>query len=382
MIKDYFPLKLAKETRFCNRIQEQATLKRNIELSRHTVMVSPRRYGKSSLVHKVLLDLKLPNASIDLFLAHDDKAVTRRILDGISTLLSQLMPASQKTLVTLQKYFANIRLGLSAAGFSLQATHETELMGAVEQIYETLKALAKIAHKEKKKVIIFIDEFQDIQNAESSKSIQGAIRSIAQDTDDIVFIFSGSSRHLLLDLFDNKAKPLYMLCDKINLDRMTSKDYEPYIQEAFNKKLGKPLSLLAFKKIMTLTELHPFYINLLGNELFKQNKLPDEKNVTLAWFACFENEQRRLVAEVEPLTLNQQKVLKAIALEPVSEPYSNKFSNASGVSVASLQSCFNILLEKDMIYQVNFEDETIETLQVGQYRVLDPLLALSLRQHQ
>jgi hypothetical protein len=88
------------------------------------------------------------------------------------------------------------------------------------------------------------------------------------------------------------------------------------------------------------------------------------------------------VAEVEPLTLNQQKVLKAIALEPVSEPYSNKFSNASGVSVASLQSCFNILLEKDMIYQVNFEDETIETLQVGQYRVLDPLLALSLRQHQ
>src|ERR1700676_2122256 len=93
---DYFPSKLAKAPRFCNRIKERGLLSNNIKLGRHTVLVSPRRYGKSSLVHQVVVDLQLPCAAIDLFLAHDGKAITKRILDGISSAISHIMPLSQK----------------------------------------------------------------------------------------------------------------------------------------------------------------------------------------------------------------------------------------------------------------------------------------------
>jgi AAA+ ATPase superfamily predicted ATPase len=379
--KDYFPLKLAKDQRFCNRVTEQEILKRNISLARHTVMVAPRRYGKSSLVHKVIFDLTLPHANIDLFLAHNDAAVTRRILDGIGSVLSQIMPLTQKAVSTLQKYFPNIRIGLIAGGFSLEATHETQSIGAVEQIYDTLKVLNTIAIKENKKVIIFIDEFQDVQNAESARSIQGALRSIAQDTDHLMFIFSGSSRSLLLQLFDDKAKPLYMLCDKINLGRMSSRDYEPYIQEAALKKWKDALSPDSFRRILLLTELHPFYVNLLCNEVFTYKKLPHERQVDEAWRRCCENEVRRLIAELENLTLNQQKALKALAVEATIEPYSHKFANAAGVSVSSLQACFDFFLEKDLVYRVLVEDELLDSIKIGQYRVLDPLLAYSLRQY-
>ena len=78
-ITDYFPTKLATGKAFCNRLNEINFISDNINKCRHTVIYSPRRYGKSSLVNKVVTDKKLPNATIDLFLAHDDKMINKRI---------------------------------------------------------------------------------------------------------------------------------------------------------------------------------------------------------------------------------------------------------------------------------------------------------------
>ncbi len=180
MAIDYFPARLATGNRFCNRVKEQAELKRNIEISRHTVLVSPRRYGKSSLVHKVVGDIGLPAAYIDFFMAHDDRAVILRLLNGIADVISQIMPVSQKTLAILEKYFARLRVSLSVKGFAFSLSYNERELDAVSQIYEALKSLVKLAEEENKRVILFIDEFQDIANAENAKSIQGALRSIAE----------------------------------------------------------------------------------------------------------------------------------------------------------------------------------------------------------
>ena len=379
--KSYFYSKLEKGERFCNRVKEQQELKDNITQGRHTVMVSPRRYGKSSLVHRVVEASGIPAAYIDLFLAHDDQAITRRILDGVGLLLSEIMPITQKAAATLQQYFSHVKIGLSVAGFSLQASPETQMVSAVEQLYETLKVLNELLKKNNKQAIIFIDEFQDIQNAKNAYSLQGAMRNIAQATDHIVFIFSGSSRHLLLQLFDDKTMPFYMLCDKITLDRIASKDYEPYIQKAAKQKWKNKLSADAFRRFMMLTELHPFYVNFLGRQLFKNAELPDEKKVSEDWHICLENEKRRLILEVENLTLNQQKVLKALAIHSVEEVYGHPFLNEVSLPISSMKSCIQFLQDKDLIYQVAFEDPLIEHIKKGQYRVLDPLLAFSLQQY-
>lgn len=379
--KNYFSSKLAKGEQFCNRVKEQQDLKDNIAQGRHTVMVSPRRYGKSSLVHKVVQASGIPAAYIDLFLAHDDQAVTRRILEGVGLLLSQIMPITQKTVVKLQQYFTHAKIGMVAAGFSVQFSSQSQIISAVEQIYETLRVLDNLLKKEDQKVIIFIDEFQDIQNAKNAHSIQGAMRNIAQSTDHITFIFSGSSRHLLLQLFDDKAKPFYMLCDKITLDRIASKDYADYIQKASKQKWKAELSEDALRKLMILTELHPFYVNFLGRQIFKNPKLPDAKKVSEDWNICLENEKRRFIAEIESLTLNQQKVLKALAIEAEKEVYSNHFLKRVGISISSMKACLQPLQDKDLIYQVAFEDPMVEHMKIGQYMVLDPLFSYSLRQY-
>ncbi len=379
--QDYFPLKLAKGNRFCNRIEERALLKHNIQLARPTVLVSPRRYGKSSLVHRVVEEMMLPCAYIDLFLAHNDKAITRRILDGIGKLLSHMMTPTQKTAALLQKLFTHIKIGLHVSGFELQVGHDSPSVGAVEQIYDTLRALSYLAKTENKKAIIFIDEFQDIQNAESASSIQGAIRNIAQDTDALEFIFSGSNRGLLLQIFDDRAKPLYMLCDKINLERMSSDSYKPYIQEAAQEKWGIQLSDPVLRKIMVLTELHPFYVNMLSHEIFKAKTPPDENQVIQAWHTCYQAEHRRLISEIKPLAFNQQKLLKYLAANPTAEPYSIKVSTEVGLSSSSTKGSLEQLVKKDFIDQVTQEDPWVPSLRKGDYRVLDPLFAYSLRQY-
>ncbi len=382
---DYFPAKLAKAPRFCNRTQERELLSSNIQLGRHTVLVSPRRYGKSSLVHQVVLDMQIPCAAIDLFLAHDGRAITKRILDGIASVISQIIPLSQKALITAQGFFSHFKVVMEAGGFGLQFSHEAAGFGSVEQIFDSLKSLAKLAESKKKKVLLFLDEFQDIASADNSRSIQGAIRNVAQDTSNVVFVFSSSNRHLLLQLFDDKNKPLYMLCDKILLGRMSSEDYKPYIQVAAKNKWGKHIDDTVLNRILTLTELHPFYVNLLCNELWKGQsptvKIPVVDDVTQAWVACYETEERRLISELEKLTTNQQDILKAIAQNPIDEPSSQKFLTDVGLSLSSVRAGMKSLIEKDMIYRVKTHDINIPSLKKGEYRVLDPLLAYALRKY-
>ena len=380
MSDDLFPSKLALGEQFCNRIQERKVLADNIAKARHTVLVSPRRYGKSSLAHQVIAELRLLFASIDLFLAYDDKTVTQRLLAGISKAVSEILPPSEKAFKKVQALFGKFKISLGLGLFQIEILQEGRELDAVDQIYSALTALADLAKQENKKIIIFIDEFQDISAAKNAKSIQGAIRHVAQETSSLVFLFSGSNRHLLLEMFDDKSMPLYMLCDKLYLERMHSSDYRPHLEALALKVWSKKLPDAVFEKIMSLTELHPFYVNLLCHKLWKE-KFPDAKKVEASWHECMEEESRRIRAEIEKLTRNQQDLLKALALFPTEEPSGQAFSARSGLSASSLHQAFKVLSDQDIVFRVKQEDECVPFFQKNQVRILDPLMAYYFRQY-
>lgn len=380
-MKDYFPTKLAQGVQFCNRVNEKGVLHENIDKCRHTVLIAPRRYGKSSLVFKVAEESKLPLAAIDLFLAHDDATITKRIMTGISQALSCIMPTEQKMLKKLQGIFNKFRISLTAAGFSIEASFETTALDHVDQIYSALHSLNELAKQKKEKIIIFIDEFQDIQEATSAKSIQGAIRSIAQETSSIVFIFSGNNRRLLLELFDEKSMPLYMLCDMIHLNRMSSKDYWSHLRKLSIQQWGMQLNENVFNKIMSITELHPYYVNLLCHELWKLKKPPEIDDIFDAWQHCYNTNEPRLIAELEKLTTKQQNILKALAINPSIEPTGHQFVSTAKTSASSINQIIKSLRSKDMIYKIKKLDDAIPQLKLNQIRVLDPLLAYALRKY-
>ena len=141
------------------------------------------------------------------------------------------------------------------------------------------------------------------------------------------------------------------------------------------------MSDIAINRILTLVERHPFYVNLLCNELWKSDNLPSMDDVMNAWMACFETEERRLVVELERLTVNQQNILKAIALNPINEPTSQAFLSSLNVPLSSVRLGIKSLVEKDMLYVIKKEDNNLPGIKKGQYRVLDPLLSFMLRKY-
>lgn len=376
---DYFPFKLATGETFCNRKQELLQIKENVEKNRHLVIYSPRRYGKSSLVNKVVSDLKLPSAVIDLFLAHDDRMITKRIMVGISKIISQLLTPSEKILKKVQESFKNFKVTLGGNGFYIENSFSMNSYDSTDQIYEALAILDKMAHDKREKVIVFFDEFQDIINSEGSKSIQGAIRNIAQSTQSITFIFSGSHQHLLAELFDDKSKPLYMLCDKIQLQRIKASDYKFHINKMANLRWGKSIDKIVLDKILDITEAHAFYVNMLCNFLFKQENPPSINTVNNTWEYCQEIEYRRLSGDIQTLSANQQDILRLIAIHNPIEPTGVDFIKEVAKSSSTIRQAIQSLLKKDFIYKVTDEDADLSHIRVGQYRVLDPLMSIILR---
>lgn len=379
--QDYFPLKLALNDQFCNRVTEKQRLHQCIEQCRHTVLIAPRRYGKSSLVFKVAAESRYPLASVDLFLAHDDLSVTKRILMGVSQAVSQIMPFEQKILTKLQTVFTRFRVSMTAFGFGIEAMIEAGGFDPVDQVLNALQGLSILAKQQQKKVIFFIDEFQDIRESSSAKAIQGAIRHVAQETQQIAFIFSGSNRRLLSDLFDNKSKPLYMLCDILYLERIASEDYRVHLQKFAVTQWKKSLNEDVFNKIVTLTELHPYYVNLLCHELWQNTQMPVIEDVFSAWQRCYEIYEDRIVAELEKLTAKQQNILKAIALHPITEPTSQEFIGVVKLAGSSIRQAILSLTNNDMIYRVKKTDPCLPAIQKNQIRILDPLLGFVLRKY-
>lgn len=367
---DYFPLGLATGERFCNRTQERERLANNIALCKQTVLISPRRYGKSSLANRVIEDLKLPYVAIDLFVTYDDKLVCDRLVKGVSELVAKMTPFTTKALGMVEECFKNARAVLSAGHVELEITFSRPTFDPVIEIYEILVGLDKLAVKQNMKVVILIDEFQNIIFTQNATAIQGAIRSVAQATKNIAFIFSGSSRNMLSHMFDDSSQPLYMLCQKIFLDRITADHYLDYIQDAAKKKWKKQIDLTVIERILQLTECHSFYVNLLCSDIWAGSELPNCSDVENAWLRCLNNESRRIEACLSPLSANQLNVLRTIASTPnLKEPTSVAFLQKANLSVGSIQRTLSYLYENDFIYKTDS----------GVIELIDPLIKTRLQ---
>lgn len=371
MEQNLFSLGLATGGRFCNRSDERTTLSNNIRTGKHTVLVSPRRYGKSSLANKVIDDLKLPYTAIDLFVAYDDKLICEKLIAGISQLVAKMTPFSKKALQLVENCFKNARAVIKAGHIELELSFSKPRFDPVTEILDTLHGLDKLAVKQKKRIVIFIDEFQNITFAQQASAIQGAIRSLAQQTKNIVFIFAGSSRKLLSHMFDDSNQPFYMLCKKMYLERIQPKHYFEYIQSASKTTWRQHLNNTVIEKILALTECHPLYVNLLCSELWLEKKAPDLHTVENTWDKCLQDEYRRIEAALEPLSVNQLNVLRAIGnSDHLTEPTGLTFIKTIGLSVASVQRAINYLYDYDYIYK----DKT------GIIGIIDPLIKKALRE--
>jgi uncharacterized protein len=364
-IADFFPQGLALGENFCNRVKEREQVRINIESARPTLVISPRRYGKTSLVLFVLQNTKLPFSHIDLYSELNEDEIQNTVLGSIGNILYSIESSSKKAMKFITDFFSDLNVSFSLSNSKINIEFSRSKKSAAKTILSALKKLDSILKSKNKKAILFFDEFQRINQISKTSTIEGAIRHVAQESKNIVFIFSGSNRNLLSIMFDDRTKPLYKLCDRISLGRISSTDYLPFIQEKLESKWGKSIPLTTVESILYLTENHSYYVNVLCHRLLLLESCPNEEAVELMWHKYALEEKNNIMNELNLLSPNQAKMLIAIAKYGKENlPMSKEFIAITKFSLSSASQSVKALENKDYI----------SIHENGYYFIVDPLI--------
>lgn len=364
--RQLFPLGKAYGEAFCNRVAETERLVGNIQHGKHTLIIAPRRYGKSSLAERAIKRSGLPSVKINFHLCTSEEEVSQLVIDSVIKLIGKSVGNIEKLMSSIKKYISNLEPLLSFGGehTSLKLVPKNHINHSII-ISEALLLLEQLLIEKNKKAVIFLDEFQEIDRISKERGIEGAFRTAAQEMQGLSLIFSGSVRSLLLSMFEDENRPLYKLCRKIKLERIDASDYEKHIQNIAIDTWGSRLDEDVFYKIIELTHRHPYYVNYLCDSLWEGcQKLPTVMDIDHAWHNVVVEEWSDALRELSNLPLGQRRLLKYIANSDTKNLQSQETSAALSMPTSSISTAVHVLIEKDYAEQNN----------EGDYSVINPLL--------
>lgn len=367
MGRKQFPLGKAYGTAFCNRKVETAELLGHFENQKHVLLIAPRRYGKSSLAERAISKSQLPSETINFHLTTSQKDIAELITNKITKLISQAIGPVETLIPKFKKLLKNLHPKISFMG----ETATLELVPGDDSNYalmisEAILLLDQLLFEKNKQAVLFLDEFQEITKVKGNEAIEGGIRTAAQETKSLSFIFSGSIRSLLLQMFEDEHRPLYKLCRKIHLRRISAADYIKHIQKIAKKTWKEALPEAVMNKVLDCSNRHPYYTNYLCDTLWQQNpnKLPSIKSVETAWQQVVSEEWSDAVHEISELPMTQRRLMRFIGQKGGEQVTSREATMALEMAGSSIMSSLVSLVEKDYV----------ERSEQGRYVIINPLL--------
>lgn len=362
---EIFPATIAIGKAFCNRRRERKILKEYILAARPVVLMAPRRYGKTSLINQVLIEIKLPSVIMEFTLATSAAGVEAIIMKHVAKLLYQILPRSSKAKQKILKFFSWLHpeIVLTAGGQKIIFHPERSHVDIPDRLSDLLEQLDKAAKISKKHVVVVMDEFQQLGEMDDH-TIEASIRKAMQYSKNVSYVFSGSNRHMLAMMFNNKNRPFYNSCEIMKINRISREDYILFISHAAFEKWNKPLDDETLNEILKLSELHPSYLNKICGYFWIINEYPTINKVQEYWQQLLEANHTSFVSELLSLSNNQRNILTYIAQNPTAHPSHQEVSHSTGISDASIRQAIRVLKAKDYLYR----DKQ------GILRILDPAL--------
>lgn len=341
---------------FCDREQETEDLIRFLDNGANITLIAPRRYGKTGLIYHVFDRMKEMKQKVELF--YSDIYATSCMDDFIAVLTDAISRELKKD--SLIKSFLQ-RLGSIRPVFSqdplngepkLSFTFQTDA-----QRRYTLKALLDFLEHRPTKVILAIDEFQQIRNYEGP-SMEALLRTHIQPLTNVQFIFSGSRKHTMAEMFTAENSPFYESASLYTLGKIDRNTYADFIKEQFAGQ-KKAISAEAIDFILDWTRCHTFYTQTLCNRVFASVKRDAGLvDALMAADAIIKESEGGFLERRSLVTAKQWKFLMAIAKEgEVSEPTGAVFLQKYGLGApSSAVRLLKALTDKELL----LETKTLE----------------------
>lgn len=344
---------------FCNRNIEIKELLTDIHNSQNVMLYSPRRFGKTSLVKKVIRMAEregINSIFIDLYSVLEERdfislfaAAVPRCFEGK---MDQVLNLTKSLFTRMTPQVTLDHDGKPIFQFTYDPHKEMTIY--LEDIFAALEQYSK---KKKIKFAVIFDEFQEICSFKSDK-IEKVLRTYIQRHKDIAYIFLGSQRHLLQNMFNNPNRPFYRSSKHLTLGLIDNNTFTKFIQKRFDET-QKYISQELASKIVDFCEQHPYYVQYLSNIVWELTlEQVSEAILNQAMKTMLFRESAAFENIWGLLTVRQRQALKAIAL---TDPNQSVYNTTNGkVPPSSLRLSLSSLEDKDLITRTgtkyNFTD--------------------------
>ena len=336
---------------FTDREKETARLLSNFQHGVNTVLISPRRWGKTSLVQKVCRltqSDKLKIVYLDIFSCRSDgdfyNAFAAAVLKQTSSKWDEWVENAK---LFLSRISPRISLGPDPmSDFSISL----ELNPKSDDIDEILKLPEKIAQKKGINIVVCIDEFQQIAEFKDSKMFQKRLRSVWQLQKSVSYCLFGSKMHLMNELFEKRNLPFYKFGDAVYLPKISTSDWVKYICGRF-EATGKHISKELAEKICRTVDNHSSYVQQLAWLVWIQTKeVATDQNFEDAFQDIVDQNTPLFEKQTESLTTYQMNFLRAIVngvhKEFTTQEVLQKYQLGSSANVSTVKRA---LIKKELI---------------------------------
>ena len=352
---------------FCDRTNETAFLLKQIQNGRNVAIISPRRMGKSGLIHHFF---NQPDIKEHYYVFYIDTYSTTSLAEFVYMLgkeiYTQLKPHPTLWRERFFQVISSLRVGFKLDTMTGAPTFDLGF-GDITIPQTTLDEIFEYINEADKPCIIAIDEFQQIGEY-AEKNVEALLRTKIQRCNKAQFIFSGSKRHVMSNMFNSPSKPFYQSTINMGLDPIPLETYTDFAIGLFQER-GKQLTKETVEVVWERYEGYTWFVQMMMNELFAMTEpgMTCDKAMVAEAFRHIvmiqENSYKDLMSQIAP---KQKMVLQAIAKAGrATNITSTKFIMEHRLGSAStVQSAVKLLMKNDLVTQ---ED--------GVYRVYDYFFA-------
>ena len=360
---------LATKENFIDRNEDRAMLKQLLTSHINVMLISPRRWGKSSLVKRSMEELTsekndIKVCFIDAFSISSEAEFYRtfasKVIECASTKFEKWAEDAKDLLngVIPQLIIKDQITDFMAFDIKFKPEEKDKL--TILQLPETL------AKKKGIKIIVCIDEFQQLSNLAEYKDMEGKMRSVWQQQEQTTYCLYGSKRHMMMDIFNNSNNPFYRFGQVVFLDKITKNNWMPFIIEGF-RKTNKHISEDYASQICDIVECHSWYLQQLSFFIWTKT----EKEVTADDFNYGVKQLLNIntpmfQSDSNKLTPAQLELLRAIAAGET------KFSSAEVNSKYNLGNPNTLAKNKRSLQ----EQDIIEKNKNNTFHFVDPIFKL------
>jgi len=346
---------------FCNRAIEIKELRQHALNGVNVVLYSPRRYGKTSLVHRIQAQLAAEGVLTifaDFFGVTSIDDIAAQLANAVFTATRQRNPLWRRALQTI-KYFRPIIRPDEQSGFTVSVEIASVNLQGVELLEQTMESLGQYIADSEVPVHIVLDEFQEITALKEALKVEAVLRKHIQHHRASYF-FVGSRRRTLLAIFNDRQRPFFQSAFNYPLPLLPKDDLAAYLVEQFERG-GQCCTLAIAEKMAEAANCHPCYTQKLAYLIYGMTDTEVvEDDIAAGMQRLQESERPVFEAVLQGLSLQQIRVLKTLAREPTGKPLASDYvgryrlGSTTGVrhSLKHLESLDLIEKQNNSIWQI------------------------------